>query len=359
MRMNTPVALLFAVAMVVPVCPARAQQPSGPAPKRVYVTFASRSVKDEPLLMSFADLFEVALGSLNSYTLLQRAELSRILIEARNEDALSMKDLNTSTKDRLERLERADGVIFGEVIDDVASGEVRITAALETFDGVIHWKVDESMRRALINDLSSRKMVVERLVAKLGGDPRPPLRWRFGATLFTSVGPRDTTPLFGAHQALGSAVALGFPLGDVWEMNLEGCCAVWREALDSGQTGSAAERRFLRDSFFSVTAGRGVRLGARGRAIPVAGGGLAVLQTRRYSYSAAGATVQTRREDLSRVVPVGTAGVDLRVELARSIYVLASYRLHLLAGRTDIDAPRSRFQHRPGIGVQWTFGDRP
>ncbi len=167
---------------------------------------------------------------------------------------------------------------------------------------------------------------------------------------------RNSIPIFGSRQVIGTSVALGFPVGEAWEMNFEGCCMVWREALDSAQTASSAERRYLNDNFFSVIAGRGAPLGALGRAIPVAGGGLAVLQTRRYIYSAAGATVQTQREDLSKTVAFGAVGVDLRVQLARPFYLLASYRLYLLAGHTDIDAPRPRLQHRPGIGLQLSFG---
>ncbi len=61
-------------------------------------------------------------------------------------------------------VEKAEGVIFGEVTDDKESGEIIVTATLESFDSVKHWKRFASMKRGLLRDNSSRQNAVNQLI---------------------------------------------------------------------------------------------------------------------------------------------------------------------------------------------------
>lgn len=105
-----------------------------------------------------------------TFTILNRRNLRSILAESRNEELVrSLEDLPTETRRRIQRFERAEGVIFGELFDDRESGDVIVSVTLETFDAVKRWKHTASLRRGLIHDYASRERVMRALVTRSGG----------------------------------------------------------------------------------------------------------------------------------------------------------------------------------------------
>jgi hypothetical protein len=60
-----------------------------------------------------------------AYRVHNRRNLQRIVAKSQNEEAvMRMSDLDQRARARLAALEQADGVIFGEVVDDSQSGEI-------------------------------------------------------------------------------------------------------------------------------------------------------------------------------------------------------------------------------------------
>jgi hypothetical protein len=136
---------------------------------RVYVTdFRSETLSDrKSLLRSFTEQFERALIASGAYIVLDRRKVDSILRESHNEVTLgSLQDLPSTTRSRIKQLENADGVIFGEVVDDSESGEVVITATLETFDSVKRWKHAIAMKKGLVQDYSERQQAMYKLVSE-------------------------------------------------------------------------------------------------------------------------------------------------------------------------------------------------
>ena len=182
----------------------------------------------------------------------------------------------------------------------------------------------------------------------------PSQPWSLGANFFTSLGPQNNTTLPGEHQGRGGAVAVKVPVRARLEVGIEGAITVF-ESLTSAEVGSSVEDRSLRAHLISATIGRPLRLGDSARLIPVAGAGVAVLQSTRLTRTATNISVQRQEEGFVEVVPALTAGLDFRFRLGQPLWIVASYRLDVLAGETEISA--SRFRHRAGLGVQWNFGD--
>ena len=162
-------------------------------PSIVYVSeFVSQTIQDDAILASFTDLFETALVSSGTQKVLNRRNLQKLLVEAQNESSVaSMRDVSRQARVRIPALEGAQGVIFGVVTDDIASGEVSVAVTLEGFDSVIHWKRSVSMKRGTLRDLASRRETVEGLV---------PIDSGFGASRRNSGAP-DATISRGAAGA--------------------------------------------------------------------------------------------------------------------------------------------------------------
>ena len=135
-------------------------------PSRVYVAdFTSTTLHDDNLLLSFTDQFETALIDSHVYTVLNRDHLAKLLRESKSEASLtSLQDISSQVRSRIQHLEAADAVIFGQVTDDLDSGELIITVTLETFDSVKQWKHSKTMKRGLIRDYTERQNVLNKLV---------------------------------------------------------------------------------------------------------------------------------------------------------------------------------------------------
>lgn len=187
--------------------------------------------------------------------------------------------------------------------------------------------------------------------------PPPPLQWHAGASWFWSLESRKQTPALGWQQASGGVIRLGLPLKRVFELGVEAALTA-REALDSELFAASAERRYYRDSTFSAILARPLPIGQRVAIVPLGGGGVAALETFRYTYSPS-SFVLTGSERRFRVAPVATVGVDLRFRLTTRLQLVVQERLHILGGATDEIERRPTLHHRPAIGFQVNFGGRP
>ena len=128
--------------------------------------FRSETLKDRSaLLSSFTEQFEGALMASGSYIVLDRRKVDSLLRESKNEMNLSLQSLPAAARERIRQLENAQGVVFGQVIDDVDSGEVIITATLEKFDSVKQWQHTVVMKRGLVQDYTQRQQAMNRLVS--------------------------------------------------------------------------------------------------------------------------------------------------------------------------------------------------
>lgn len=173
--MTNTIYRLFAIVVVAGMCWSQDAGSGTKAPRSVYIAdFTSRNLADDLILASFTELYESALVTAGAYKVLNRRTFNQILAAAANEAKVaSMSDLSPRAKARLAGVEKADGVIFGEVTDDKESGDIIISATLESFDSVKHWKRFVSMKRGLIRDQSSRRKTMESLAAE-GSESTPP-----------------------------------------------------------------------------------------------------------------------------------------------------------------------------------------
>lgn len=185
---------------------------------------------------------------------------------------------------------------------------------------------------------------------------KPTRQWNLGTTIFMSAEKRQTTTLFGSRQAIGSIASLHVALKDRIEIGGETNLAMFKDALDSAQSSPNGEERYLKDNFISGTVGYVHPIGKRTQLVPMAGAGIARLQTRSFLYTAVGSSVQTGQRDFVESLPVAASGAELRVNIAGPLMFVGSYRLYILLGDPAPDAPRSTIQHRPGAGLQWRFG---
>jgi len=125
-------------------------------PKTLYVAeFVSRTISDRAVLASFTELFETSLIRTGRYKVLDRRNLNRVLAEAQSEQfVVSMNNLTERVRTKVVAVEGAQGVIFGEVVDDPESGEIVITVSLEGFDAVKHWKRSTTTRYGRARDIA-------------------------------------------------------------------------------------------------------------------------------------------------------------------------------------------------------------
>jgi hypothetical protein len=151
---------------------AQSRRPSGTeAPAAVYVAeFFSRQTVSQDVLASFTELFETALINEGAYRVLNRRSLYQVLREAQNESHVrSMSEVQVQARRQIRSVTEAEGVIFGEVTDDSASGEVGISVTLETFDAEKRWKHATTISRGRLLDRASRDGAMRALAALVAG----------------------------------------------------------------------------------------------------------------------------------------------------------------------------------------------
>lgn len=186
--------------------------------------------------------------------------------------------------------------------------------------------------------------------------PRSTRQVQIGGGWFGSFESRQSTPSLGSRQATGVTVRLALP--DVFARGVElgfEADLTTRGAIDSELFSLASERRALKDSFFSATAGYAVPVGTRITLVPTAGFGLGALNTHRYRYTVAGGSVVVAEETEGAIKPALTVGGDLRARVVSRLDVVGGYRMHMLLGASDGLLERSAL-HRFTIGLQVNAG---
>ena len=128
--------------------------------------FATRDGEKNKTTESLTYEFEEALSQNCTYTVLERRKLDRLQAVIENEKALQdVGQLTATGSTELKRL-GAGMVVFGEMFDDVESGEVIVTVTFQDFKGKKILIKSGSIRRGLLRDSASRR---ERMTA-LAGD---------------------------------------------------------------------------------------------------------------------------------------------------------------------------------------------
>jgi hypothetical protein len=149
------------------LCGAVAVFGQGKSLPAVYVwDFADEARNKTELSAKFTRDFETALLQFGggNYRVIERRDLDRLQGQADNEAKIaSIAQLPAATVEAL-KLQKAEQVIFGEVYDDVSSGQVRITVTFEDFSGQKKLIKSTLMTKGLVNDATSRASAMEKLV---------------------------------------------------------------------------------------------------------------------------------------------------------------------------------------------------
>lgn len=147
--------------------PARASSQPSAKPKVYVAPFTLRGNLDPRVALSFTKEFETALVRQACYDVLERIDVDQLVKQARNEHNIAtVNDLGRDITGKL-HLQGATAVIFGEVDDDLNSGEVVFIAKMEYFNSTIAWERASSLRRGLVNDVASRAVPVKQLTEGL------------------------------------------------------------------------------------------------------------------------------------------------------------------------------------------------
>lgn len=184
---------------------------------KVYVwTFQSRTVTDATLLDNISDEFETLVVQLGKYQVLQRRTLARLLKQRDDESRLLSSLSNIDQLDR-ETLETADAeaVFFGTVVNDIASGTVKISVTLESFDSSILWKGEVLMRPLVLQDPELRKERLKSLLGEVPSDGRLESILRVAPgdevlPIASVAAPEANATIFGAIRPPEIAFEIGF-----------------------------------------------------------------------------------------------------------------------------------------------------
>lgn len=135
---------------------------------KVYVwDFGTRDRQKTELTRSFTQEFEGALIRTKCCVILERQNYDRLMAQKDNEIAImSIEGIAESSVTTLKTLE-ANAVIFGEIYDDVESGEVIITAAVQAFDGENLARENAKLSRGRRLDATSREKSMQELAEKI------------------------------------------------------------------------------------------------------------------------------------------------------------------------------------------------
>ncbi len=150
------------------ILPLTQAAPSGPP--AVYVwDFTTRDLRENGVTSKFTYDFELALveKGQSSFRVLERRNLASLIAQIDHEKAIhDVLGISESTLKNL-KAQEATLVIFGQVFDDVDSGEVQVTVTFQAFDGTKVLVKSASLSRGLVNDAKSRKAAMEGMVGEL------------------------------------------------------------------------------------------------------------------------------------------------------------------------------------------------
>lgn len=151
----------------------------------VYVAdFFTRDREVTPLTMKLTGDFEVALGSTNKYEILERRDFDKLRAEAKNEAAIAeVSGLSAELVSAL-KTKNAEMVVFGEVFDDIDSGQVSVTVSFVTFSGEKKLLLNAKIPRGKINDGDTRTAAMEELVKRIVSSSRKVVQTELNGLLF-------------------------------------------------------------------------------------------------------------------------------------------------------------------------------
>lgn len=143
------------------------------AKSAVYVAdFFTRDREITPLTMKLTGDFELALGGTNKYDILERRDFDKLRAEAKNEAAIAEISGMSGELVSALKAKNADMVVFGEVFDDIDSGQVSVTVSFVTFSGSKRLLLNTKIPRGKINDGDTRTAAMEELAKKVASSSR-------------------------------------------------------------------------------------------------------------------------------------------------------------------------------------------
>lgn len=161
--------------------------------------FATRDGRKTDTTASLTYEFEEALAQDRTYTVLERRNLARLQAVIENEKALKdIGQISPAGSSALKKL-GVSVVAFGEMFDDVDSGDVSITVTFQEFTGKKLLIKSVLMRRGLLRDATSRRERMSALVQAITGatarlpqaTPQPVTSAKEQGFSFDVVGCRD------------------------------------------------------------------------------------------------------------------------------------------------------------------------
>ena len=134
----------------------------------VYVwDFTSQDSTMDDIVDKLTVEFEEALIKKGCYVVLERRKYDRLISQKDNERSiLNIEGISSTTLDSL-KFYKAALVIFGEVYDDIESGEIKVTVSFQAFNGEKIKQQSILFRRGLRIDAKSREKEMEKLVEEI------------------------------------------------------------------------------------------------------------------------------------------------------------------------------------------------
>jgi len=129
--------------------------------------FTTRYSQKNKMTSKFTHDFETAFVQFGCYKILERRNYGRLIAQIDNEKAISeISRISTDTLDNLKGIQ-ANIVIFGEVFDDIDSGEIKITVTFQAFDGTKILMKSIRISRGKAGDAESREKAMKELTDKI------------------------------------------------------------------------------------------------------------------------------------------------------------------------------------------------
>lgn len=154
---------------------------------RCYVwTFAMNTGERNNHTRYLTDEFEEQLTRRQFCRVLQRRDIARLIAQKDNERAvMNLERISRASVDTLKAYD-ANTVVFGDVIDDVGSGEYRVKVTFQSFDHSIRvWST--SISRGRISDAATRQQAMADLVKSIEDDLTATIREKNRKEYFLSI----------------------------------------------------------------------------------------------------------------------------------------------------------------------------
>ena len=131
--------------------------------------FATRDGQKNNATASLTEEFEEALSQNSTYTVIERRKIDRLQAVIENEKALYDIGQISSLGSAELKKQGISIVVFGEIFDDVDSGEVRTTVTFQDLQGKKILIKSILMRRGLLSDATSRRENMAALARSIFG----------------------------------------------------------------------------------------------------------------------------------------------------------------------------------------------